>query len=150
MSLTTLNPLLSQKLQIPMWCQKKRILVIEQEDDLREIFKLSLELVTNWQILTASSNAEALTLTGNQPPLAIVISTSTNNLSDWQVDEQIHHYASTHNIPLILMIDRVRLADQYQCSQQGAAAVVTTPSDPVDFAMNISRIVQRFDWKLSS
>ena len=38
----------------------RRILIIDDEDDIREVAALSLEAVANWQVMTASSGLEGI------------------------------------------------------------------------------------------
>lgn len=123
------------------YVNKKQILIIENDDDLREIVQLSLELVTNWEIITASSVTEGLTLATSTQPLAILLSVSMPNLTGFNTFQEIKANRETNNIPVILMADRVRLADQFHFTQQGVAAVVVTPSNPVDLAMEISKVL---------
>ena len=121
--------------------KKKRILIIEQEDDLREILRLSLELFTDWEVLTASSDTQGLDIATTQQPGVIVVSTSMSKLKDCHIIEDIKNHHLTHNIPVILMADRLRLADQCQFSQQGVAAVINTGDNPRDLASSIDRIL---------
>ena len=121
--------------------KKKRILIIEQEDDLREILRLSLELFTDWEVLTASSDTQGLDIATTQQPGVIVVSTSMSKLKDCHIIEDIKNHHLTHDIPVILMADRLRLADQCQFSQQGVAAVINTGDNPRDLASSIDRIL---------
>lgn len=123
------------------YVNKKQILIIEDDDDLREIVQLSLELVTNWEIMTASSVTEGLALATDTQPLAILLSVSMPNLNGFNTFQEIKANRETNNIPVILMADRVRLADKCQFTQQGVAAVVVSPSDPVDLAREISKVL---------
>ena len=38
----------------------RRVLLIDDEDDIREVAQLSLEMVANWDVVTASSGAEGV------------------------------------------------------------------------------------------
>ena len=121
--------------------KKKRILIIEQEDDLREILSLSLELFTDWEVLTASSDTQGLAIATTQQPGVIVVSTSMSKLKDCHIIEDIQNHHLTHDIPIILMADRIRLADQCQFTQQGVAAVINTGNNPKELACSIDRIL---------
>ena len=123
------------------YVDRKQVLIIEGNDDLREIVQLSLELVTNWEIMTASSSQEGIALAANTQPLVILMSVSMPNLNGFNIFQELKANQLTNGIPVILMSDRVRLADRCQFTQQGVAAVVVSPCDPVDLAMQISKVL---------
>ena len=40
--------------------RNRRVLLIDDEDDIREVAQLSLEMVARWDVVTASSGAEGV------------------------------------------------------------------------------------------
>ncbi len=51
----------------------RRVLIIDDEDDIREVAALSLEATAGWQILTASSGAEGISIAAAEQPDAILM-----------------------------------------------------------------------------
>lgn len=51
----------------------KRILVIDDEDDIREVAQLCLETVGGWEVITASSGSEGLAKALAELPDAIIL-----------------------------------------------------------------------------
>ncbi|MGB3201927.1 MAG: response regulator, partial [Nodosilinea sp.] len=51
----------------------KRILIIDDEADVREIAKLSLEITRQWDVTTAASGEEGVRLASTQHPDAILL-----------------------------------------------------------------------------
>ena len=51
----------------------RRILIIDDEDDIREVAALSLEATAGWQILTASSGVEGIAIATAEQPDAILM-----------------------------------------------------------------------------
>ncbi len=51
----------------------KRILVIDDEDDIREVVQLCLKTVGGWEVLTACSGDEGLTKAEAEQPDAILL-----------------------------------------------------------------------------
>jgi CheY-like chemotaxis protein len=45
----------------------RRILIIDDEEDIREVAALSLETVAGWTVTTTSSGAEGIALTAADP-----------------------------------------------------------------------------------
>jgi CheY-like chemotaxis protein len=46
----------------------RRILIIDDEEDIREVAALSLEATAGWEIVTASNGAEGLRAAANSKP----------------------------------------------------------------------------------
>ena len=51
----------------------KRILVIDDEPDIRELAQMSLEMVSGWQVLTAESGNEGIAKAKQEKPDAILL-----------------------------------------------------------------------------
>ena len=51
----------------------RRILIIDDDDDIREVAALSLEATADWSILTASSGKEGIKIAAAQKPDAILM-----------------------------------------------------------------------------
>ena len=51
----------------------RRILLIDDEDDIREVAALSLETVAGWEVLMASSGAEGIARAKAEKPDAILL-----------------------------------------------------------------------------
>ena len=51
----------------------RKVLIIDDEDDIREVAALSLEAVAGWQILTTSSGAEGMAIAADARPDAILM-----------------------------------------------------------------------------
>ena len=49
----------------------RRVLLIDDEDDIREIAQLSLEMVARWDVVTARSGAEGLSRAAVDQPDAL-------------------------------------------------------------------------------
>ena len=51
----------------------KQILLIDDEYRIREVTKMSLEMMAGWKVLTASSGSEGLAIAQSQQPDAILL-----------------------------------------------------------------------------
>jgi CheY-like chemotaxis protein len=51
----------------------RKILIIDDEDDIREVAALSLESVAGWEVIVASSGAQGLARAEEQKPDAILL-----------------------------------------------------------------------------
>ena len=51
----------------------RKILIIDDEDDIREVASLSLETVAGWEVIKASSGAQGLARAAEHQPDAILL-----------------------------------------------------------------------------
>ena len=124
----------------------RRILIIDDEDDIREVAALSLEATAGWEVLTASSGASGIraAATSTPPPDAILMDVMMPGLDGpstfrlMQQDPQVAH------IPVLLLTAKVQGVDQRRFAGLGVAAVLFKPFDPLTLASQISQVL---GWK---
>lgn len=117
----------------------KRVLLIHPEDDLRQIMQMGLEMTTNWQIFSASSSLKALHLAKEQLPQAVLI-----NVALTDVDTVINAFRqalSPLQLPIIVLVERVRLGDQQRFADLGIAGAIATPFDAVHLGQHLQQIL---------
>jgi response regulator RpfG family c-di-GMP phosphodiesterase len=116
----------------------KKILLIDPEDDLREVIQTGLELTTSWEILTAHSHAIGANLAEVEQPHAILLNVERVDCDRAALLIQLKTNPTTQGIPVILMTDRVRLADWWQLTQMGVAGVIAKPFDCANLGKQIA------------
>ena len=52
---------------------RKRVLVVDDEPDIREVARVSLEMVGGWEVFTAPSGREGLALAASTKPDVILL-----------------------------------------------------------------------------
>jgi len=114
----------------------KRILIIDDDYRIREVTKLTLELMVQWEVLTASSGSEGLALAEAQQPDAILLDVMMPDLDGMATLERLKAEIRTRYIPVILLTAKVRATEQ----QIGApvAGIISKPFDPVTLAKTMS------------
>lgn len=140
----TLVNLLCEKrfFQTPSHPTNKTLLLIDPEDDLREVTQTGLELTTNWEILTAPSYTEGLRLAIAQKPDAILVNGSMVDLEYSAIFNQLDAHPITENIPVIAISDRVRLGDKVQFAQLGVTDIIAKPFDSANLGQQIATFLQ--------
>ncbi|HET6231858.1 MAG TPA: response regulator [Longimicrobiaceae bacterium] len=116
----------------------KRILVVDDEDDIREVAQLSLEMVGGWEVLTASSGAEALRRAAEERPDAILLDVMMPGMDGPTTFQQLRGDPATAAIPVILLTAKVQPADRRRFVDLGVAGVLAKPFDPMELAAQVS------------
>ncbi len=116
----------------------RRVLVVDDEDHIREVAATSLELVAGWQIVTASSGPEALRLAGAEKPDAILLDVMMPDMDGPTTFRQLRAAPSTAAIPVILLTAKVQAGDRHRFDDLGVAAVISKPFDPMALASEVA------------
>lgn len=107
------------------------ILIIDDEEDVREIAQMGLEMAASWQVITASSGKEGLELAEVKQPQVILLDLM---MPDWDGKEtlkQLKLNRHTANIPVILMTAKTQAAIAPELEQLQLAGVITKPFRPL-------------------
>jgi len=108
----------------------KRILVIDDEDDIREVAQASLEIMGGWDVILACSSHEGLTKAETEHPDAILLDVMLPDMDGVAVFKHLQANPTTQNIPIIFLTAKVQLSDQVYLKQLGAKAVIAKPFKP--------------------
>mgnify|MGYP002777009332 CR=1 FL=1 len=120
----------------------KRILIIDDEPDIREATQLCLEIARGWEVLTAGSSAEGLQKAAIEQPDAVLLDVMMPDMDGLATFERLQANPATHNIPVILLTAKAQASDRRQFCQFAIAAVITKPYDPLTLADQIAAILE--------
>jgi CheY-like chemotaxis protein len=116
----------------------RRILIIDDEDDIREVAALSLEAIAGWQILTASSGTEGMAIAAAERPDAIVMDVMMPEVDGPTTFGLMQQNPTICNIPVLLLTAKVQGVDQRRFANLGVAGVLFKPFDPLTLSQQIS------------
>jgi CheY-like chemotaxis protein len=94
-----------------------RILIIDDEDDIRQVAAMSLETVAGWDVVLASSGKQGIERASSEQPDAILLDVM---------------------MPELLLTAKVQGPDQRKFAEMGVAATLFKPFDPLTLARQIS------------
>jgi CheY-like chemotaxis protein len=120
---------------------RRRILVIDDEADIRTIAKASLQITRNWEVMTAASGSEGIAIAQTQETDAIVLDVNMPKMSGLATLEALKADLITQKIPVILLTATVKVTTQRQYAQLGAKAVIIKPFDPGNLASQIETVL---------
>lgn len=123
----------------------KRILIIDDEDDIREVAQVSLETVAGWQVLTARSGTEGIDQARAEQPDAILLDVMMPDMDGPTTFQKLQADSATRHIPIILLTAKVlQSADRRRFVDLGVAAVIAKPFDPLTLA---SQVAEALGWR---
>ena len=118
----------------------RQILIIDDEDDIREVAALSLEATAGWQIITACSGAAGIQAAANAKnrPHAILMDVMMPGMDGPTTFRQMQQNPDIAGIPVLLLTAKVQGVDQRRFADLGVAGVLFKPFDPLTLAAQIS------------
>lgn len=108
--------------------QSKKILVIDDEADIREIAQLSLQVMMGWHVTTAASGAVGLEKAIAQLPDLILLDVMMPDMDGPTTRRALLNHPLTCSIPVIFLTAKVHNYHDY--ADLNLAAVLCKPFDP--------------------
>ena len=119
----------------------KKILIIDDEDDIREVAALSLESVAGWEVVTASSGSQGLARAVEHQPDAILLDVMMPGMDGPTTFRELRKNPATAKIPVLLLTAKVQSSDQRRFADLGVESVLFKPFDPMTLADQISGVL---------
>ena len=119
----------------------RRILIIDDEDDIRQVAALSLETVAGWDVIVASSGAQGLQRAAEHLPDAILLDVMMPGMDGPTTFRELRKNPVTAKIPVLLLTAKVQGPDQRRFADLGVEAVLLKPFDPLTLATEMERIL---------
>jgi two-component system alkaline phosphatase synthesis response regulator PhoP len=116
----------------------KKILVVEDQEEIREIIGLSLEEVGGWQVLFAEPGPEVILRAQTEQPDAILLDANMPRMDGPSTFQALRANPQTQQIPVILLTASVQKADAQRFAEFAFAAVLAKPFDPLSLPAQIS------------
>lgn len=118
----------------------RRILIIDDEEDIREVAALSLEATAGWEIVTASCGADGIRAAVSSKPVpdAILLDVMMPGMDGPTTFLRMQENPDLVDIPVLLLTAKVQGVDQRRFAGLGVSAVLFKPFNPLTLAAQIS------------
>ena len=119
----------------------KCVLIVDDEDDVRAITKMGLEMAAGWTVLTASCGEEALAIATDNQLDVILLDVMMPDMDGVATLKQLKANPVTQQIPVILATAKIQPSDRESFSDLEVAAVFTKPFRPLQLANQIMAVL---------
>ena len=119
----------------------KRILVIDDDEDIQDVAQVALEVVGGWEVITASSGIEGLSLAATEQPDAILLDVMMPDLDGIATLKQLKTNPATQTIPVILLTAKVQSSDRDRFAQLDIIAIIPKPFKTMLLANQVAEIL---------
>ena len=119
----------------------KRLLIVDDEQDIRNVVQISLEEFADWEVLTAASGEEGLQKARAEKWDAILLDVSMPGMDGTHVFMMLQADPVTQSIPVVLLTAKVLPKDRQRFSEMGVAGVITKPFNPVTIWQEVAEVL---------
>ncbi|HEY9642237.1 MAG TPA: response regulator [Coleofasciculaceae cyanobacterium] len=119
----------------------RQILVVDDDEHLRELVQACLADLAGWDTLTAASGEECLQILQTAQVNAILLDVSMPGMNGYDVYEQLQLHPSTQPIPVILLTAKVLPSDRAKFARMGVAGVIAKPIEPTTLVEEVAEIL---------
>lgn len=116
----------------------KKVLLVDDEDDIREVAQMSLEMVGGWTIVTANCGTKGLEVAAAEQPDAILLDVMMPDMDGPTTFQKLQERDDTKHIPVILLTAKVQATDKERFEQLGVSGLIAKPFDPMTLADEVS------------
>ncbi|HEY9757411.1 MAG TPA: response regulator [Oculatellaceae cyanobacterium] len=119
----------------------KKVLLVDDDQNIRFVAHLTLEGLTPWEIMEAQSGPDALKKVQEAPPDLVLLDMMMPGMDGPTTFSKLKEIPQMANVPVIFMTAKVQTHEVASYRELGATGVITKPFDPMTLATEIRQIV---------
>jgi CheY-like chemotaxis protein len=118
-----------------------KILVIDDEEDIRAVSRMSLERVGGWDVLEADSGAQGIELAEAEQPDAILLDAMMPGMDGPATIERLKSDDATREIPVLFLTAKLQPSERKRYVELGAVGVLAKPFDPMTLPDHVAELL---------
>jgi CheY-like chemotaxis protein len=119
---------------MPLSMDRRKILIVDDEDDIREVAAMSLEMSAGWEVVGASSGVEGLAKARTEKPDAILLDVMMPAMDGPATLQKLRADPEIAALPVVFLTAKLQATDRRRLAELGAAGVLAKPFDPMTLA----------------
>lgn len=116
-----------------------RVVLIDDDPDLRKLVKLTLEFTAGWDVVTAPDGREGVETVRRVLPDVAVVDLMMPGMDGYEVCARLCADPATAGVPVVFLTARQEL-DEARIRASGARGVVVKPFQPDSLAEELRRL----------
>ena len=118
-----------------------RVLIIDDEEDTRSIFSMSLGLLGGAEVIEATNGPAGIDVAARENPDVIILDLLMPGMDGSQTFLALKNRPDTSQIPVIFMTVKGMFSEFDRLKSMGALAVISKPFDPTTLTQQIKNIL---------
>ncbi|MGH2786944.1 MAG: response regulator [Actinomycetota bacterium] len=115
------------------------VLIIDDEEHIREVAQVTLETMAGWNVVTAGSGEEGIARALAEPPDVILLDVMMPEMDGPTTVGVLKGNDATKDIPIVLLTAKVQAEDHRSFMDLGVNGVIAKPFNPLTLADEVSR-----------
>ncbi len=111
-----------------------KVLIIDDEEDIRRIGRLALARVGGMDVVEASNGAEGLQRAAEELPDVVLLDMMMPGMDGATTLRKLRETAATASIPVVFLTAKAQPTEVAKWKEMGALGVLTKPFDPMTLA----------------
>ena len=120
---------------------RRRVLVVDDDELLREVARAALEIVGGWQVTTAHSGTQAQDQAKTERPDVILLDVMMPGVDGPSTVTALRAEPMTRDIPVIFLTAKMPPEDDAVWQALGLAGVIRKPFDPMTLSADMARLL---------
>lgn len=121
---------------------KKKILLIEDEPNMRELVKARLEQ-NGYTVVTAGDGYQGIFMARKEKPDLIILDLMIPKMDGYTVCRTLKASSDFNNVPIVMFTARTAPDDRRRGAEMGADAYLTKPFEPSTLLAKIEELLQQ-------
>jgi len=122
--------------------EKVKILIVEDEAEMREAIKLRLE-ANQFEVITAADGSEGLSKARTEKPNLIILDIMLPKLDGFRLCRMLKFDENYKNIPVIILTAKTQKTDINRGKEMGAEAYITKPFKSEELLAEINELLAK-------
>ena len=125
---------------------KKKILVVEDDEDIRNLVLFNLEMTGEYELFQSDNGEDALVLAQKHIPDLVILDVMLPGIDGFEVCRQLKAQSSTHKIPVVMLTARSDDNDVVKGFELGVEDYLRKPFSSMKILLaRVSNILQRHE-----
>lgn len=118
-----------------------RILVVDDEPDIRTLLKISLERNSQFEVVLTSSGAEAITAATLERPDLVLLDVMMPAMDGLETLSHIRAITGCADVPVVLLTARTHSRQVEAYLSAGAISVIAKPFKPLELVEKLQNLI---------
>lgn len=108
----------------------KRVLIIDDEADVRAVIRGCLEDIAGWEVVTAESGKEGLVKVISNSPDAVLLDVMMPGMDGLAFLSALRNYTKEASLPVVLLTAKISVTESDELTELNVKGVIAKPFDP--------------------
>lgn len=119
-----------------------RVLVVDDDTDIRELTKMTLEAVMGWDVLAAAGGVEAVQVCRDEHPDAVLLDMMMPDMDGLTTFQHLQSDDRTRDIPVILFTAKGGSGERQAWQDYALRGMIAKPYNPMTLGDEVCSILE--------